>query len=366
MMKAFIRVDASLDIGTGHVMRCLTLAGYLSKQGHTVHFICRELTGHLCDFIEENGFEVLRLPSCGVLNENNWNLSPYLKLLGVSLRVDAKQTMEILKQEIVDVLVIDHYAIDESWERNFRDVSKKIMVIDDLANRKHDCDLLLDQNFYENYPSRYHSLVPKQCKCYLGPRYVLLRQEFHEQWKKQSIRNGPVKRILIFFGGIDRTNETRRAIDSFLRLERGDIQVDVVVGRENPHIKELKRIYQRYDNLHFYCQVSNIAELMGQADLAIGAGGSTTWERCYLGLPSIVWSIAENQEEICKGLGRKKIIKYLGNKEMVEESSIEKQLIDMINNEVARHEMSCLSYHFMKNLHVSHQTMIEEIVRVDE
>lgn len=99
----------------------------------------------------------MRLPSCGVLNENIRNLSTYLKWLGVPLQVDVEQTMEILKQETVDLLIIDHYAIDERWERYFKGISKKIMVIDDLADRKHDCDLLLDQNFYEDYQSRYNS-----------------------------------------------------------------------------------------------------------------------------------------------------------------------------------------------------------------
>ena len=169
---------------------------------------------------------------------------------------------------------------------------------------------------------------------------------------------------LDFFGGIDLTNETGRALDSFLKLGRDDIQVDVVVGKTNPHIKELETIYQRYDNVHVYCQVSNIAELMCLADLSIGAGGSTLWERCYLGLPSIVWSVAENQVEICcKALGKKGIIEYVGDKGKVEESFIAKKLCDMIKNEAKRNEMSCLNSHFMKDLHVSRQTMIGEIVR---
>lgn len=365
MMQAFIRVDSSIDIGTGHVMRCLTLGKSLRKLGVTVRFICREHPGHSCDFIGENGFEVLRLPVCKVYGHIQFH-SQYSEWLGVPLMEDALQTKEILKNQQVDLLVIDHYAIDESWERIFRGISKRIIVIDDLANRKHDCDILIDQNYYEDFHSRYQTLVPHQCKLFLGPNYAILREEFHEQWKKQKIRDGSMSTILIFFGGIDQTNETKRAIDSFLRLGRDDIRVDVVVGRSNPHLKELEMICRRYENLHVHCQVSNIAEMMCQADLSIGAGGSTTWERCYLSLPSIVWSIAENQVEICKELGSKKVIKYIGEKEKIEDSFITQQLDEMINNEMERHVMSHISYHFMKDIRVSQQVMIEEMVKAHE
>ncbi|MGM9956184.1 MAG: UDP-2,4-diacetamido-2,4,6-trideoxy-beta-L-altropyranose hydrolase [Peribacillus sp.] len=364
-MQAYIRVDSSLEIGTGHVMRCLTLAGNLRKRGVTVRFICREHVGHSADLIEENGFEVFLLPVFQI-NGNTQNHTQYSNWLGAPLMVDVYQTKEILKTGSTDLLIIDHYAIDEQWERKFRDVSKKIMVIDDLADRKHDCDVLIDQNYHEHSKRRYETLVPSSCKKFLGPSYALLREEFHEQWKKQIIREGSLKRILIFFGGIDQTNETGRAIESFLNLGRDDIQVDVVVGKSNPHIKELKTICQPYDHVHVYCQVSNIAELMGQADLSIGAGGSTTWERCYLSLPSIVWSVAENQVEICKGLGRKKLIKYLGEKEAIETNFITEQLAEMIRNETERHAMSQLSYQFMKGVWPSQQMMIDELIRLDD
>lgn len=365
MMQAYIRVDSSLEIGTGHVMRCLTLADKLRKRGITVRFICREHVGHSADLIEENGFEVFLLPYVRI-NRKIRKRTRYSNWLGAPLKMDVSQTKEILKTGRADLLIIDHYAIDEQWERNFRDVSKKIIVIDDLADRKHDCDLMIDQNFHEDSKWRYQTLVPSHCKKFLGPSYALLREEFHEQWKKQKIREGSLRRILIFFGGIDQTNETGRAIESFLNLGRDDIQVDVVVGKSNPHIKELQTICQQYDNLHVYCQISNIAELMAQADLSIGAGGSTTWERCYLSLPSMVWSVAENQVEICKGLGKKKIIKYLGEKEIIETNLITEQLADMISNETERHTMSQLSYHFMKDVWPRQQMMIEELIRLDD
>ncbi|MFK4390853.1 UDP-2,4-diacetamido-2,4,6-trideoxy-beta-L-altropyranose hydrolase [Peribacillus frigoritolerans] len=364
-MNIFIRVDASIAIGTGHVMRCLTLAGRLSKQGNIVYFICREHNGHLCDFIEINGYEVLRLPAPQV-NFKIQNYTQHSKWLGVPLSVDAEQTKKLLRGRSVDLLIVDHYAINETWEGNLREISNKILVIDDLADRRHDCDYLIDQNYFENYPSRYLSLVPPHCKTFLGPSYVLLRDEFYDQWSEQRIRSGSVKRILISFGGIDQTNETGKALAAFLKMGRNDIQIDVVVGRSNLHKTELASICKKYDFVHIYCQVNNIAELMCQADLSIGAGGTTTWERCYLSLPSIVWSVAGNQVEICKALARKKIIKYIGEKETLEQILLTQQLANLIGNEVERNEMSRLSYLLMKDNIVNQQTMIKEIVRLDE
>ena len=364
-MNVFIRVDASIDIGVGHVMRCLALAGRLRKQGNSVSFICREHNGHLCDFIEINGYKVLRLPASQV-NVKIPNYTQHSKWLGVPVSVDAIQTKKLLRKGSVDLLIVDHYAINEVWERSLREISNEILVIDDLADRKHDCDFLIDQNYFEDYPSRYDSLVPPHCKTFLGPSYVLLRDEFYDQWRKQRIRSGSVKRIVIFFGGIDQTNETGKALAAFLKMGRNDIQVDVIVGRSNLHKTELASICKQYDFLHFYCQVTNIAELMCQADLSIGAGGTTTWERCFLSLPSIVWSVADNQVEICKTLGRKKIIKYLGEKETLEQTFLTQQLANLIGNEVERNEMSRLSYLLMKDNIVNQQTMIKEIVRLDE
>ncbi|MFH0068458.1 UDP-2,4-diacetamido-2,4,6-trideoxy-beta-L-altropyranose hydrolase [Peribacillus sp. NPDC056705] len=363
-MIVYIRVDTSNEIGTGHVMRCLTLAKRLRTYKAAVTFICRELTGHLCAWIEGNGFNVVKLPS----PSTHVHLPLFTKhshWLGVPLMVDAAQTKAILaeEEETVDLLIIDHYAINREWEGHLRKVVKKIMVIDDLADRMHDCDFLMDQNIFVDYQNRYFSLVPPHCKTFLGPSYVLLRTEFYEQRKKLKRRIGPVKRILIFFGGIDSTNETGKALAAFLRLGRSDIHVDVVVGQSNCQKQVLASICEQYENLHFHCQVNTMAELLGHADLSIGAGGTTTWERCYLGVPSIVWSVAENQEEICETLARNKIINYLGKKEQIEQTFLSRQLQILIDNEAECSEMSRLSSLLMKDNFVNQRTMVAEIMR---
>lgn len=360
-MNVYFRVDASTLIGSGHVMRCLTLAEKLQRQGATICFISREQKGHLCDYIEKSGYEVLRLPS---IQNNNGNLrnNPYSQWLGEKLSVDAYQTKELLKDRKIDLLVVDHYAISEEWEKDLREISNKIMVIDDLANRKHDCDFLLDQNFYEDHSERYKNLVPEDCKLFLGPSYVLLRNEFYCEVHKSKVRTKVVKRILIFFGGSDPSNETGKVLASILDLNRYDIQVDVVIGQSNLYKTDLESICENYEFLNFYCQVNNMAELINRADLCIGAGGTTTWERCFLGLPSIVISIAENQEEICKTLGEKKIIKYLGKKEEVKKESLTLHLKEVISSEDKRCQMSKLSFDlFKENINLQNM-MIKELL----
>ncbi|MEC1719214.1 UDP-2,4-diacetamido-2,4,6-trideoxy-beta-L-altropyranose hydrolase [Schinkia azotoformans] len=361
-MNIFIRVDASNEIGSGHLMRCLTLAKKLRLQGANVTFICREHIGHLCNLIDEKKFTVLKLPT----PNKDWELpllTPHSNWLGVPWFIDAEETRSLLHGHFVDLLIIDHYAINDKWERTLKGMVKNIMVIDDLADRKHQCDLLLDPTVL-NDSNRYQALVPPHCKLFLGPSYVLLRQEFYEEKYQMKLRTGLVKRILIFFGGFDHTNETEKALSSFLELARNDIEADVVVGQQNIHKHKLKEICEQYSNLHFHCQVNNMATLMRHADLSIGAGGTTTWERCYLGLPTIVWSIAENQKFICELLGKMKVIKYLGEIHTVSQASLTKPLKKFIENEQERIEMSQLSTALMKDNFVNLQTMIEDIMKL--
>ncbi|MFP5113729.1 UDP-2,4-diacetamido-2,4,6-trideoxy-beta-L-altropyranose hydrolase [Bacillaceae bacterium C204] len=358
-MKVYIRVDASFEIGTGHVMRCLTLADKLREQGAVVCFICREHPGHLCGLIEHIGYQVLKLPA-PQMNQQIAKAPLHYHWLGVPISVDAAQTKELLKGKVIDLLIIDHYSLNIDWELRLRENVNKIMVIDDLADRKHDCDYLLDQNYLEHYQYRYLSLVPLHCKTFLGPSYVLIRSEFYKQAKR--FRSGAVRRIFLFFGGIDQTNETGKALAAFLELGRQDIEIDVVVGHSNPFKKELASLCQLHDHLHFHCQVNNMAELMSYADLSIGAGGTTTWERLYLGLPSIVISIAPNQEKICEGLAKEKVIKYLGKKETVKQSFLTLQLKKLIENEGERLEMARLANLLFKDAKFNQQTMIKQIL----
>jgi UDP-2,4-diacetamido-2,4,6-trideoxy-beta-L-altropyranose hydrolase len=323
-MKILIRADASVQIGTGHVMRCLTLADELRRRGAEVIFVCREFDGNLCGYIEEKGYIVHRLP---VSNEQEHNIKDNLKhvvWLGVDWQTDARQIEEIIKglNTPPDWLVVDHYALDERGEGYLRPYCKKIMVIDDLADRTHNCDLLLDQNFYENLASRYDGLAPSGCRKLLGPQYALLRPEFREARKNLRKRDGYVKRIMIFFGGSDPTNETAKALEAIRMLNRPDIAVDVVVGNFNRHRKVIEQMASDLPDCTCHFNVEDIAMLIAGADLAIGAGGTTVWERCMLGLPSLVTTVAENQERIISDMAESGYLLFVGRSETVSVDSI--------------------------------------------
>ncbi len=312
-MKVVFRTDASVTIGTGHVMRCLTLAEQLRTQGADVTFVCRELDGHQCDLIEQDGYHVCRLPfserdTAGVGD------GLYDRWLAVSMDHEASQVEKALKaiEGDIDWLIADHYALDAEWDRRMLPHVGRLMVIDDLADRNRRCDVLLDQNMYADDERRKSDLVPPDCVVLSGPRYALLRPEFGVARREMPVRDGKIRRLLVFFGGSDPSNETMKAIDAFGRLENRTVECDVIVGGANPYIDEIRRACDKDDKLHFHCQVSNMAELMVSADLALGAPGTTTWERCCVGLPSLLMAIAENQEPIGDGANKAGFARYLG------------------------------------------------------
>ena len=331
------RVDSSTQIGSGHLMRCLTLANRLKKEKQVrIAFISRELEGNLNCLIEKNKHSLFSLPKY----EFNNQLVGYEKWLTVKQVLDAQETKQILNFINAEYLIVDSYALDERWENIQRPYVKKIMVIDDLANRRHNCDVLLDQNYYHDMEMRYNGLVPTNCKMLLGPNHALLRDEFYEERKHLRVRDGRVYRILVFFGGSDLTNETMKAIQAIVATGRADIKVDVVVGESNQEKEEVERFCWQHKNIKYYCQVSNMAELMHKADLAIGAGGTTTWERCFLGLPSIVVAIADNQKKLCIDCDKLGILKYIGESSEVTVDLLQKILKEMIYNKKCIEQIS--------------------------
>lgn len=309
-MRVAIRVDSSTAIGSGHLMRCLTLAEQMLKEKNAeIHFISRDLEGNLHSKIKVKGFVLHVLPRHS-LDER---LEGYAAWLTVPKNVDAEETEAVLREiGKVNCLVVDSYALGKEWEREMRPFVDEIFVIDDLANREHDCDILLDQNFYLDKEKRYIGLVPKNCKLLLGPQHALLREEFYEARKHLRRRDGILRNILVFYGGSDLTNETAKAVQALVETDLPNVTADIIVGAGNPHKTEIQVFCEGYAFLRYHEQVDNMAALMVRADLMLGAGGSTTWERCFLELPSVVTAIAENQVRIAEDCAAQGWVDYIG------------------------------------------------------
>ncbi len=326
-LQVVFRTDASLAIGTGHVMRCLSLAGALVGRGAEVSFICREHEGHLCDLIEERGFAVHRLPAPA--EDFTIEAAPaHAAWLGMTWQEDADQTCAVIRDRECrpDWLIVDHYALDSRWEHALRPLVGRILVIDDLADRAHDCDLLLDQNLVADMQARYIGKVPEDCRLLLGPEYALLQQIYAKLHDHIPPRKGPVKRILISFGGTDRDNLTGRTLTAFISLDRPDIDVDVVISGSSPYAPDIRARVAGYANIRLHNNLPTLAPLMARADLAVGAAGTTSWERLCLSLPALVVTLAENQRPIADGLHRQGLVHWLGHYDEVSEQSIRQSL----------------------------------------
>lgn len=290
-VRLVFRVDASLEIGTGHVMRCLTLADSMGRRGAASSFMCREDAGHLNALIRSRGYETYTLPS------------------GTS---DLEASLRQLAQIRPDWVVVDHYALGKAWESAVRQHADRIFAIDDLADRDHDCDLLLDQNLYEGVQQRYAARVPGHCRQLIGPDYALLRPEFAQFRSRVTRSSRPVSRLLVNFGGADSTNETARIYTILDELVPATVSVQVVIGPSNPHGEQLRALLSSRSAATLHIGTDRMAELMSEADAFIGAGGSTTWERFCLGLPSMVIAVAENQVPTSRYLSKLGAIDYIG------------------------------------------------------
>lgn len=291
------RADAGVILGSGHVMRCLTLADVLRARGAKTRFLCRRQPGHLGELIISRGHDVAWLPEI------------------VSPAEDARLSREILADH-VDWLVVDNYDLDDGWERALSAVASHIMVIDDLANRPHACHVLLDQNLFPEPAVRYAGLLPADCRTLFGPAHALLRPVLSELARRRQDRGHPVKRVMVFMGGADPDNLTGRVLAAL--TDYPELVVDVVAGHAHPAREVLAHwCAVRPEKRHLIAAGEGFPELMAEADLAIGAGGTTTWERCCLGLPSLVIGIADNQYRVAEAVAEYGAHLYLGPAGMV-------------------------------------------------
>ena len=301
-MNVIFRVDSSAQMGVGHLMRCLTLADELQKKNHKITFICRELQGSIVNLIKH---KLIRLLG----NDDFQSNDLYLDLLGATQEQDAEQVIRVIPEN-TNLLIVDNYALDEFWHKKLRQYTDKIMVIDDLADKQFDCDILLNQNLGSQVKD-YRGKVLNDCELLLGCDYTLLRPEFKElrtQALEKRKYTKKIENILVSMGGSDVNNITY----DVLKQLNSKLNVVVVLGALSPH-NEMIKDYAIDKNIEVIVNANNMAELMLNADLAIGASGSTNWERLCLGLPSLIFTVAKNQIKFSKNLDKLRLIKLLGH-----------------------------------------------------
>lgn len=314
-MRVAIRADSSLHIGSGHIMRCLTLADALVQRGAECHFLCREHPGHLIEMIRSKGYAVHVLP-CEHISPLAAEGPAHADWLGATQEQDARACRAILQELQPGWLIVDHYALDIRWEEALRPFYSHLMVIDDLADRPHQCDLLLDQNLGRKITD-YAGLIPEECTVLAGPQYALLRPEFAalREYSLERRKQPKLHSLLISMGGVDQPNATVQVLEALKDCPLpDDCRINVVMGSKAPWLEQVRAVAAGMPRpTEVLVNVTDMAQRMVDCDLAIGAAGGTSWERCCLGVPTLIVVLADNQWSGARALQAAHAARLLGD-----------------------------------------------------
>ena len=305
-MHVVFRADAGSGNGTGHVVRCLSLANELLRHGAEVSFVTRG-SEDIVGLIERSGARAIQL---GPLNDDDDRRPGSVRSVAAQ-KYDREMTQRLLP-EGTEILVVDHYGLDATWERELRRSIGRLAVIDDLANRLHDCDLLIDQNWYgEHSGSRYDGLVPDGAELRLGPRYALLQPEYRAK-RRRAAPSWPPRSVLVSFGGTDPGGETLTALAALANAEFADLDVTAVIGSADRVGAQLQAAIDRMPRTQLRVAVPSLALLLAESDLAIGASGAATWERLALDVPAIVTTTSRHQSGVTEALHAHGVVCWIG------------------------------------------------------
>lgn len=317
MLSIAFLCNASARIGGGHVMRCLALAEELAGGRATVRFAVNQDAPHVVPSLERSGFSFTT--GCTLME---------------AARIAAQQGG-------VDAVICDSYEIDAKIERSMRKMPTIVVAIDDLANRPHDCDLLIDAT-YGRSAADYRGLVPFGATICAGSHYALLRQEFAAlrptSLARRAMSEG-VARVLVSFGLTDIGGVTGLVVSELLRTEL-KAQIDVVVGPAAQSLIALAEMAARDSRLALHADPMDMARLMTNADIAIGAGGTSSWERCCLGLPAVLAVLADNQRVIAEKLGEAGAVWLALGAEEDLVAEITRKVMELSNDASARRRMT--------------------------
>ncbi|MHC8371006.1 UDP-2,4-diacetamido-2,4,6-trideoxy-beta-L-altropyranose hydrolase [Pseudomonas sp. MDT1-85] len=329
-MRVLIRADASPTIGSGHIARCLTLARVLRKQGAHVAFACRLLPGHRLDSLQAEGFATFALaqrypdedPQQAIESMLPWQAD--IAALGQALE----------SHPAFDWIIVDHYGLDHHWQTAARRWAPRIAAVDDLATRQYSVDLLLNQNL-SGTPEAYASLLTPDCQTLLGPRFALLRDEFC----CPAIEIKPrARRVLVNFGGFDAAMQTHHAMLALADFH--ELEIDFVAGADNPALEQMQSLVDYRPNWRLHSFVSDFYQLMTEADLFIGAGGGTSWERAAMGLPTICIAVSNNQQANGEVMAASGAHVFMGNREQVSVEHLRQAIVFVMGNQGIRQSLA--------------------------
>lgn len=305
-MIVIFRCDANKYIGSGHLMRCLTIAGALKSLGHTSYFISNNTTPEFIELIKSNELNFIPINTHTQKNRNEEWIE------------DAELSAKIIRKLKPHWIVVDHYQLDYKWENTIGKICDNIIVLDDLSNRQHFCKLILDPGINANLKNEYRKNSPSDCTLMIGPKYPILRSEFDVE-KNRLTRPLTIKKIqhvVIFFGGDDHKHHTINTIKSIMKIKK-ELSIDVIISISNQDKKEIEAYCKNNEKIKVHIATNEIAKLFSKADLSIGSGGTSTYERLYLQTPCLLKPIAKNQELALKWLKKYNLVELFHNQKQL-------------------------------------------------
>ncbi|NBD17450.1 MAG: UDP-2,4-diacetamido-2,4,6-trideoxy-beta-L-altropyranose hydrolase [Cyanobacteria bacterium] len=321
-LNFLFRVEASIAIGSGHIMRCLALAQAWQNLGGNAIFAVATDIGKLQTRLETEGITIHQLSVTSGSREDGEAVIALAQKLGVSW------------------VVVDGYQFGRNYQQQLKATGLKVLFIDDYGHAEHySADLVLNQNLGANenlYPHR-----DNQTQLLLGTKYALLRREFW-QWRNWKREISPTAcKVLVTLGGADPDNVTLKVMQALSAMEREGLETVVIVGGSNPHYDQLQGVAQASPvSMTLKQNVTNMPEWMAWADLAIAAGGSTNWELAFMGLPSVIITVADNQSAIAQQLGKMGITISLGWYQQLTVHQLTTAVSELLSAQKQRQQMS--------------------------
>ena len=324
-IRLLIRADASVQMGTGHIMRCLAIAQAVQHNGGIVHFAAATCPKVLSDRLMKEGFRIHTVSNTpDVFNTEE----------------DLEVTLKIAQKLKPEWICVDGYQFGSAYQKVLKEAGYKVVFIDDFGHAEfYSADFVLNQNISAQFD--WYQRRSPQTQLLLGERYTLLRNEFMlwKRWRR-SVQN-TVRYILITLGGSDSDNITAWILEALQLVKIPSLHLTVVIGGSNPHHKSLECLAHKcIHSIKLLKDVADMPQLIAEADLAIAAGGSTNWELALLGLPSLILTLAENQSAIAQTLHEKGIVISLGHVEEVKQEDFLYQFESLCYDRQKREKMS--------------------------